>query len=150
VEYEVADGELGVVLLRATGRISHATLPTRRRKAGPGIPTPRAQMYGRTAFALALEPNATADTLLDEWERYALPLLRVELPVSGDHTDPALPRRGQFLRVQNARLSSVRRADGGLEVRVWNETSEARGARVAARAVPLGPHRIETVRLPSR
>jgi hypothetical protein len=150
VEYEVADGELGVVLMRATGRISHASLATRRRKAGPGIPTPRAQMSGRTGFSLALEPGATRETLIDDWERFALPLLAVEMRAGRRAPNPTSRRRGQLLRVTGARLSSARRVDGHLQVRIWNETSQHCTAHVADRAVPLGPHRIATVRLPDQ
>jgi len=176
VEYEVADDELGVVLQRAVGTISRKALATRPVKAGPDIPTPAAQLQGRMAFALAVQPGADRASLLDDWERYALPLLEIDLPGSGwseDGTaddrgdgasgdtadDPADDRAdrglsgsglsGRLLEVTGARLSAVRRAaDNGIEVRIWNDTGERCTARVAGREVDLGPFRIETVRLP--
>ena len=54
-EYEICGGhEIAVTLLRAVACISRETLPTRPWSAGPRTPTPRAQMLGRTDFALGL------------------------------------------------------------------------------------------------
>jgi hypothetical protein len=49
--------------------------------------------------------------------------------------------------VEGAELSSVRRIDGRVQVRVWNPSPERRVARVAGREVVLGPGRIETVEI---
>ena len=148
IEYEVADDELGVVLQRAVGTISRKALATRPVKAGPDIPTPAAQLQGRMAFALAVQPGAGRASLLDDWERYALPLLEIDLPEPGSSADGA-GLSGRLLEVTGARLSAVRRAaDNGIEVRIWNDTGERRKARVAGREVDLGPYRVETVRLP--
>ena len=160
VEYEVAEDELGVVLQRAVGSISRKALATRPVKAGPDIPTPAAQIQGRMTFALAVQPGADRASLLDDWERYALPLLEIDPPGPGSSADDAADRgpsgntlgsrlAGRLLEVTGARLSAVRRAaDGGIEVRIWNDTGERGKARVAGREVDLGPYRIETVRLP--
>jgi len=52
-------------------------------------------------------------------------------------------------QVEGAELSSIRRVDGHLEVRIWNpSTTETRQARVGDRTFEIGPARIETVRLP--
>jgi hypothetical protein len=100
------------------------------------------------AFALAVQPGADRASLLDDWERYALPLLEIDLPEPGSSADGA-GLSGRLLEVTGARLSAVRRAtDNGIEVRLWNDTGERCTARVAGREVDLGPYRIETVRLP--
>jgi hypothetical protein len=160
VEYEVAEDELGVVLQRAVGTISRKALATRPVKAGPDIPTPAAQLLGRMEFALAVRPGADRASLLDDWERYALPLLEVDPPGPGtpfgDAADgdlsghpPGNGLSGRLLEVTGARLSAVRRTPGdGIEVRIWNDTGERAAARVAGCEVDLGPCRIETVRLP--
>ncbi len=162
VEYEVAEDELGVVLQRAVGTISRKALATRPVKAGPDIPTPAAQLLGRMTFALAVRPGADRASLLDDWERYALPLLEIDSPgppsltgnngsesSSGSGGLSGTGLSGCLLEVTGARLSAVRRAgDGGTEVRIWSDTGEQRTARVDGRDVDLGPCRIETVRLP--
>jgi hypothetical protein len=151
IEYEVAEDELGVVLQRAVGTISRKALATRPVKAGPDIPAPAAQLQGRMTFALAVQPGADRASLLDDWERYALPLLEIDPPGPGSSADGAAEGSlsGRLLEVTGARLSAVRRAAGdGIEVRIWNDAGERGKARVAGREVDLGPYRIETVRLP--
>ncbi|MFB3737996.1 MAG: hypothetical protein ACE14W_03395 [Candidatus Velamenicoccus archaeovorus] len=142
VEYEVTGDELAVTLLRAVGTISRDHLATRPFPAGPDVPTPQAQSIGRSAFALGLQAPAERDGLLPAWERFALPLLEVPAPGGGD-----LPDDGTLLEVTGqAVLSSVRRRDGHLEVRLWNPRKDrAVEAVVGGRAVRLGPARIETV-----
>ena len=49
--------------------------------------------------------------------------------------------------IEGAELSSVRKVDGAVEVRIWNPSQEPREAWVAGRFVRLGPARIETIRL---
>jgi alpha-mannosidase len=145
MEYEVVDGQaLAITLLRCTGTISRGGFPTRNWPAGPDIPTPEAQMMGRTEFALALMARASRGDLLDAWERFALPL--VEVPATGGGE---LPATGTLvdLRAGGARLSSVRRVDGAVEVRLWNPSAGDARAEVDGREVRLGPARIETVRL---
>ena len=71
-----------------------------------------------------------------------MPRHTAEAPGGGD-----LPDSGSLLEIEGAELSSVRKVDGVVEVRIWNPSNEPREARVAGRAVRLGPARIETVRL---
>jgi alpha-mannosidase len=140
-EYEVADDELAVALLRAVGAISRDAMATRPWAAGPGVPTPEAQLIGRSSFALGLRAGATADDLLADWERFALPLLEAEATGGGD-----LPDTGSLLDIAgDAGLSNVRRRDGRTEVRLWNDRQDRSvRARVDGREVELGPARIET------
>src|SRR5581483_7863588 len=133
-EYEISDGELRLTLLRCVGTISRTSIPTRPWAAGPGTPTPEAQMIGTTAFALALGASAPPEELLRRWERFALPL--VHAPAAGGG---ALPPSGRLLELDGeAVLSSVRRRDGGLEVRLWNPRSDGPArTRLAGRELTL-------------
>jgi alpha-mannosidase len=72
-EYEIVDGrEIAVTLLRCVGTISRESLATRPWPAGPGTPTPQAQMLGETAFLLGLRRDADRSSLVETWERSAL------------------------------------------------------------------------------
>ena len=141
-EYEVAEGELAVTLLRCVGTISRQHLATRPFAAGPDVPTPDAQMLGSTAFELALQRAASRDQLTADWERFALPLLEVRTTGGG-----RLPPTGTLLPVDgDAVLSNLRRKDGVLEVRLWNPSAErSANVRVAGNAATIGPARIETI-----
>jgi alpha-mannosidase len=146
VEYEVVEGrELAVTLIRCVGTISRQELATRPNGAGPDIATPDAQMLGATAFRVAFLVPAAAADLLPEWERFALPLLEAPAPGGG-----TLPATGRLLEVdpRGAVLSAIRRREGALEARWWNPSRAPVTAVVAGRDVPLGPARIETLRLP--
>ena len=81
------------------------------------------------------------------WERFALPLLEADAPGGGD-LDPA----GSLLELGGeAELSSVRRRDGRVEVRLWNRRQDrAIQANVAGRSVSVGPARIETFAVDAR
>ncbi|HEX6332432.1 MAG TPA: hypothetical protein VF129_14265 [Actinomycetota bacterium] len=143
-EYEVADRELRVTLLRCVGTISRDRLVTRPFAAGPAVPTPEAQMIGRTEFSLGVRAGAHRQSLFRDWERFAMPVL--EVPTSGGGP---MGTSGTLLEIAgDAELSTVRRRDGLVEVRLWNPRSDrAVEARVGSRPVPLGPAAIETVRL---
>jgi alpha-mannosidase len=141
LEYEVAGEEIAIAVLRAVGAISRDSMATRPWAAGPGVPTPEAQLIGRSAFALGLRTGATREDLLEDWERFALPLLETEATGGGD-----LPDTGSLLDVGgDAQLSNVRQTDGRTEVRLWNDRQDRSvAARVGGREVELGPARIET------
>jgi alpha-mannosidase len=142
-EYEVYRGnELAVTLLRCVGTISRPEISTRGWAAGPDIATPDAQMIGVTPIQLAIHPGATKADLLPAWDRFALPLIEAEAPGGG-----SLPDSGSLLEVSGAEVSSVRKVDDAVQVRIWNASSEPCVARVAGRDVTLGPARIETVAL---
>lgn len=143
-EYEVAGGaELALTLLRCVGTISRERLATRPFPAGPGVPTPEAQMLGTWRASLGVLRTDRPEELLPAWERFALPLREVPAPGGGP-----LPARGSLLEVEGAALSSVRRAEGRIEVRMWNPSRDRPArARVAGRPLVLRPAAIETVRL---
>jgi hypothetical protein len=140
-EYEVIEDRLAVTLLRAVGIIARASLATRPVWAGPPVLTPDAQCLGETSFALGIARDAQRASLVELWERFALPILEVAAPGGG-----ALDG-GRLLEVEHANLSSVRRTDDGVEVRVWNDLAAPRLARIAGREVGIGPARIVTVAL---
>jgi hypothetical protein len=141
VEYEVVNGrEIAVTVQRAVGTISRQSIATRPWPAGPDVPTPDAQMLGQTEFDLAVATSATRENVLTLWERFALPLVSREAGGSG-----SLPDQGSLLDVSGAELSSIRRVDDRIEVRVWNPSMEARTCRVGDARVDLGPARIVTV-----
>ena len=143
-EYEVVDGrEIAVTLQRAVGTISRQSLATRPWPAGPDVATPEAQMLGHTSFSIGVMPRARREDLLRTWERFSLPIVHVEGEGGG-----SLPDRGSLLDVDGAELSSVRRRDGALEVRVWNPSTEPSMARVGNRTVELRPAEIRTLTIP--
>jgi len=119
-------------------------MATRPGPAGPDIATPEGQMIGETRFTLGLMAKVSAKDLLPAWERFALPLMRSEARGGGD-----LPARGTLLAVKGAELSSIRRVDGKVEVRVWNPHDASRRASVGGREFQLGPSRIESVTVPA-
>ncbi len=145
IEYEISEERaLAVTLLRCVGTISRERLATRPFNAGPDVPTPDAQMIGTTPFALGLYRGARRADPMATWERFALRLRQA--PAAGGGS---LPATGSLLEIDGAAaLSSVRRREGAIEVRLWNPSADAAvEARVGERRVTLGPARIETARL---
>lgn len=145
VEYEVTGPELALTLLRCVGTISRDRLATRPYAAGPGVPTPEAQMLGTWPVSLALLPTAPPPALLAAWERFAVPLPQARAIGGG-----SLPASGSLLELSGeACLSSVRRAGDRLQVRLWNPWNDRPArARLAGHELELGPARIETLEAP--
>jgi alpha-mannosidase len=142
-EYEVVDGRaIAVTLLRCVGTISRERMATRPFPAGPGVPTPLAQMLGETTFCIGIWPDADVHGLLPQWERFALPLA-IAMATGGR----AMPASGSLLEVSgDGALSNVRRRNGTLEVRLWNpRTDTPLHATVGGNDIVLGPARIETI-----
>lgn len=139
VEYEVDGDRLAVTLLRAVGVLARPSLPTRPIWAGPSVDTPAGQCPGVHEVRLGILPGAGRDELVEQRERFALPLLETPAPGGGD-LEP-----GPLLEVGGAAaLSSVRRdAAGDLRVRVWNPTLEPVAATVGEVTLSLGPARVE-------
>jgi hypothetical protein len=142
-EYEVIPDppELAITLLRCVGTISRPQIATRAWSAGPDIGTPAAQMLGGHSVHLWFERGLRPEDLPSAWERYALALRAVPADGGGK-----LPGSGSLLEIEGAELSSVRRVDEELEVRIWNPSKEQRESVVGGRTISLGPARIETVR----
>ena len=169
LEYELVDladaadgsgpaaGTLALTLLRATGMLSRLGMALRPLPAGPMDILDGPQMLGPVDVAYALsvadvDPYAMADDVL------------VPLQVSGSFGGGYRPDRGTELTVEGAKVSSVRRNAGALEVRVFNPTDDdavvalpgrtgwlvdLRGRPVASfeGSFPLRPHGIATARL---
>jgi mannosylglycerate hydrolase len=140
LEYELVDtdgdpavsgttaGALALTLLRCTGLISRGPMSTRPLPAGPLTPTPGAQMPGRqwVRFAVAAGDDtrrgfALADEALVPWQ----------LGIAKGTGD--LPATGCGLEVHGAEVSSVRRHDGALEMRVFNPSDEPATVQVPGR-----------------
>jgi len=141
VEYEVDGDRLGVTLLRAVGQIAKPVLATRPIWAGPPTPTPEGQCLGTYDIELAVLHNTSGDELVEEWERFALPLLDVATTGGGD----AFP--GPLIDVAGAHLSSVRRVADSVEVRIWNDLTVSRVASIDGQHIEIRPAGIETITL---
>lgn len=122
LEYElVGDGAgrsaLALTLMRAVGVLSRPAPPARPNVAGPALPLRDAQMPGPQTFRYAVthecrDPWAWADRV---WTPLAV--------VRGIGGGP-LADTGRRLTLSGARVSSLRRHDGALEVRVFNPSPE--------------------------
>ncbi len=131
-EYELVDlhdgaaHELAITLLRCTGMLSRAPMPTRPLPAGPLIrmegPQLQKRVTVRYAVAVgAVDPYALADEVL-------VPLRVVEGRCASEGVaapDPEVPAitrpaAGSALTVEGAEVSAVVREGGGLIVRVFN------------------------------
>ena len=169
LEYELVDvddrpdgtgpaaGTLALTLLRATGMLSRLGMSLRPLPAGPMNALDGPQMLGPVdvTYALAVsgvDPFDLADDIL-------VPLQVTSSFGGGDRAD-----RGSELTVDGARVSSVRRNAGALEVRVFNPADDEATVSMPGRSgwlvdlrgrplspfegsFPLRPHGIATVRL---
>ena len=171
-EYEVVDGrELALTLLRSTGLISRNDNPAREEPAGPEVAVPDGQLLGPRSVALALLPHAGSWVDADAVgaaERFQHPFLTAR--GTGDGV-PATDEPGLAVEGDGVVLSSLRRRDGRLELRlvaqrpdrvvaiVRGSFDEARDADLRGRplaglavtsgevAVPLEPWEIRTIQL---
>ena len=151
---------LALTLLRATGMLSRLGMALRPLPAGPMDALDGPQMLGPVDVTYAL---AVGDR--DAWD-LADDLL-VPLQVTGSFGGGDRGDGGTELTVEGARVSSVRRQAGLLEVRVFNPTEDEtivtlpgcsgwlvdlRGRPVAPLedSFPLRPHGIATARLDGR
>jgi mannosylglycerate hydrolase len=130
-EYELVDGELAVTLLRATGLISRADHPYRREPAGPVIATPQAQCLGPVRTSLAVMPHA-GDWAAAGVDRAAEAYRCPPVVVDGTGGDVELAAE-QGLAVEGATMTSLRRRDDRLELRVVALTNERTTARITGR-----------------
>jgi mannosylglycerate hydrolase len=128
LEYELIDGgdALALTLLRATGMLSRVDLVNRPLPAGPPDRLAGSQVRGRHVlrFGVAIgdvDPYALVDDAF-------LPLDLVD----GGGEGP-LPASGSALHVSGAEVSSLRRVDGEVEMRVFNPTATEVEVRVDGR-----------------
>ncbi|MGH8996228.1 MAG: hypothetical protein ACRDYB_09420, partial [Acidimicrobiales bacterium] len=109
---------LAMTLVRATGMLSRVGMTYRPVPAGPLTPVEGLQMVGRrveTTYAIGVH-------VTDPWAMAEDLVAPLETATSlGGGTRAA---RGSALRLEGAQVSSVRRADGHLEVRVFNTTAD--------------------------
>jgi len=169
LEYELVDvadrpdgtgpaaGTLALTLLRATGMLSRIGMSLRPLPAGPMNALDGPQMLGPVdvTYALAVsgvDPFDLADDIL------------VPLQVTSSFGGGDRPDRGSELTVDGARVSSIRRNAGALEVRVFNPADDEATVSLPGRSgwlvdlrgrpvtpfegsFPLRPHGIATARL---
>ncbi|CAN5501624.1 hypothetical protein BH20ACT23_BH20ACT23_03310 [soil metagenome] len=102
-EYEVVPGGIAVTLMRCTGTISRENLAARRITAGPDVPTPEAQLIGRTHRSFGVTSSEPAD-LVRLSEAFSAPLMRMPVQAGG-----SLPARGRLLELEVPALSAVYR-----------------------------------------
>jgi mannosylglycerate hydrolase len=135
LEYELVDIDdggsahtLALTLLRSTGMLSRLGMSYRPLPAGPLTPVAGLQLQGRAIearYALCTDcddPYAMADDAL-------LPLELVHAAGEGSRATP-----GRALEIEGAEVSSVRRAAGLVEVRVFNPTATQSTVRVGSRS----------------
>jgi alpha-mannosidase len=133
-EYElvgIADGtatEIALTLVRSTGMLSRLGMKYRPLPAGPLTPVEGLQLVGRTIesrYAISLDhadPYAIAEDVL-------LPLESI-----GSRGGGSLPTSGSGLEIEGAEVSSLRRHDGNLEVRLFNPSEEEASVKIPGRS----------------
>ncbi|WP_026413299.1 glycoside hydrolase family 38 C-terminal domain-containing protein [Actinomadura oligospora] len=127
-EYEIVnDGaELALTLLRSVNWLSRDDNGLREEPAGPQIATPDAQCLGPHAFELALmryDGDRPGPEVLAAAELYGHELRAVR-GIAPEGTPAPAPRSGLGIEGDGVVLSSLRRRDGRLELRVVNERPE--------------------------
>ncbi|NUT32098.1 MAG: alpha-mannosidase [Hamadaea sp.] len=133
-EYELADNELAVTLLRSIGMLSRNRHVLRDEPAGPQLPTPEAQCHGEQVFDLAVMPYSGdwhSGGVLAAAETYRHGFLAFA------GTAPAgtpLPQARAGIRVEGEGVvvTSVRDRDGRIEVRFVAEQPHATEAVLSA------------------
>jgi hypothetical protein len=159
LEYELVEGgtALTLTLLRANGWLSRGPMPARPEPAGPVNPLEGPQLQRRIEVRYAVHVGeADPYDLVDD---AFVPLWTAVSAGGGTRA-----AEGQELSVEGARVSALRRAPGGLEVRVFNPSSSSTEVRIAGRrgwlvdlrgrplepfegGFPLAPWRIATARI---
>jgi len=149
---------LALTLLRATGMLSRLGMAYRPLPAGPLTPVDGLQLVGKPLtlkYAITLADN-DGYTLADD---FLVPLEAIGAPGGGTR-----PSAGSALDIRGVQVSSVRRVEGVLEVRVYNPTSDearveipgrrgwtvdlrGRGLELFEGEFALRPHGIATFRL---
>jgi mannosylglycerate hydrolase len=133
IEYELLEGrQLAITILRATGLVSRNENAYREEPAGPQIAIPDGQCRGPRQFELAVMPHAgtwSEAGVIEAAERYRHDPLVVPgaAPESAELPEPA---PGLELTGRGVTLSSLRRREGWLELRLACEDAGAQEAVV--------------------
>jgi mannosylglycerate hydrolase len=130
LEYELVDEgrSLALTLVRANGWLSRGPMTTRPEPAGPVIPLEGPQLQGPVVVRYGVAVGADADPY-ELVDAAFLPLQVVQAPGGGNR-----PASGRELGVEGgAQVSALRRAPGGLELRVFNPGSVATTVTVEGR-----------------
>jgi alpha-mannosidase len=134
LEYEVVDGrELALTALRSTGLISRNENPWREEPAGPELAVPDAQLIGAHSVAFALLPfdgTWSEAGVLVQMERFQHPFLTAP---GGGAEAPLAEEAGLTVAGEGVTLSSLRRRDGRLELRLVCQSPLPRRAVVTGR-----------------
>jgi mannosylglycerate hydrolase len=119
LEYELAeDGTaLALTLLRCTGILSRPAPSGRPNMAGPADPLDGPQLLGRQRMRYAVVAGTT-----DPWRLADLAWLPLQVRRASG-TGP-LAASGSRLEVRGAEVSALHRAEGAIEIRVFNPTDE--------------------------
>ncbi|MEV2270556.1 glycoside hydrolase family 38 N-terminal domain-containing protein [Nonomuraea africana] len=141
-EYELADGELALTLLRSVGYLSRNRNALRPEPAGPQLPTPAAQSRGLRRVSLALMPHTGSWAAVPPAaEVFRHDLLAV--PGTGDASLPLPPAAaGLSVTGEGVVMTSLRERDGWKELRVValsdaDTVATIEGAFTEARAADL-------------
>lgn len=123
LEAEDGRSEIAVTLLRCVGWLSRGDLTTRRGHAGPGLPTPGAQLPGKHSFDYAILPQAGKDLPYEQAYAFQAPLRSVNTQLHPGFLPPTLA----MIQVSPLEfvLSSVKLAEdrNGWIVRGYNRTT---------------------------
>ena len=130
LEYELSGPALALTLLRATGMLSRVELTNRPLPAGPPMRLAGPQVRGRHVLRYGVALGE-----VDPYELVDDAFLPLELAdADGAGSSPAA---GTALDITGAEVSSVRRIDGVLEVRVFNPSGSATEVRLPGRSGSL-------------
>ncbi|MFI6299609.1 alpha-mannosidase [Nonomuraea sp. NPDC050790] len=127
-EYEVADQELALTLLRSVGYLSRNRNALRPEPAGPQIPTPAAQSRGLRSVSLALMPYSGGwREIPAAAETFRHDLLAVAGTGAGDLPEP---RQGLSVTGEGVVMTSLRVRDAWKELRVVNYATSSTTATI--------------------
>ncbi len=127
----LGQAEIALTLLRCVGWLSRDDLTNRRGHAGPGLPTPEAQMIGRWTFDYAIIPHP------GEWEQACQQAYAFNAPfravIAGAHAG-SLPPAASMITVEPLEfvLSAIKAAEDGRGwiLRGYNLSAAAINARI--------------------
>jgi alpha-mannosidase len=136
-EYEVAEDELALTVLRSTGLISRIHHPWREDPAGPALPIPAAQLRGPQSFSFAYLPSDEA--LLEQAERYRHPFLTA---AGTSRAGDLRSRSGPVLEGDSSVLLTAFQPG---RARIVNESADPQSVRFSGQQLHLRPWEIRTI-----